>query len=68
MLPEKVGVAHEPSPRQKVVASAPVPPAKLVTGRFPVTIEDRSIAASVQFTTVPVASTRQKLFAVSAPQ
>jgi len=31
------GVAHVPSPRQKVELEAPVPLFKLVTGRFPVT-------------------------------
>jgi hypothetical protein len=31
------GVAHEPSPRQKVVADADVPEFRLVTGRLPVT-------------------------------
>ncbi len=36
-MPEIAGVAHVPSPRQNVVPLAPEPPAKLVTGRFPVT-------------------------------
>jgi len=31
------GVAHEPSPRQNVLAEADVPELRLVTGRFPVT-------------------------------
>lgn len=32
-----ITVAHEPSPRQKVVADALVPLFRLVTGRLPVT-------------------------------
>jgi hypothetical protein len=35
--PPPAGVAHEPSPRQNVVAEAEVPEFKLVTGRLPVT-------------------------------
>ena len=35
------GVAHVPSPRQKVVPEALVPLFKLVTGRFPATCEER---------------------------
>ena len=35
--PEPPGIAHVPSPRQKVVAPALVPELRLVTGRFPVT-------------------------------
>ena len=36
--------AHVPSPRQKVLAVAPVPLFKLVTGRFPVTSAERLTA------------------------
>ena len=36
-VPEPEGVAHVPSPRQKVVADALTPEFKLVTGKFPVT-------------------------------
>jgi len=35
--PEPPGIAHVPSPRQKVVAPAEVPELRLVTGRLPVT-------------------------------
>ena len=35
--PEPPGIAHVPSPRQKVVAPALVPELRLVTGRLPVT-------------------------------
>ena len=35
-LPDPGGVAHVPSPRQKVEALAEVPPLRLVTGRLPV--------------------------------
>ena len=35
--PPPAGVAQLPSPRQKVVADAPVPLLRLVTGRLPVT-------------------------------
>ena len=40
------GVAQLPSPRQKVVADAPVPLFRLVTGRFPVTpvVSGKSVA------------------------
>src|SRR2546425_7347148 len=37
LLPPLAGVAHVPSPRQNVVADAPVPLPRLVTPRFPVT-------------------------------
>jgi hypothetical protein len=36
-VPAPTGVAHVPSPRQKVNAEAEVPLLRLVTGRFPVT-------------------------------
>lgn len=36
-VPEPAGVAHVPSPRQKVDADALVPELRFVTGRFPVT-------------------------------
>jgi hypothetical protein len=36
-VPAPAGVVHVPSPRQKVLALAPVPLLRLVTGRFPVT-------------------------------
>jgi hypothetical protein len=35
--PPPAGVAQVPSPRQNVVADAPVPPLRLVTGKLPVT-------------------------------
>ena len=44
--PPPAGVAHVPSPRQKVVELAPVPLPRLETGRFPVTSDAR-------FTAVP---------------
>lgn len=37
VMPVSDGVAHVASPRQNVVADAPVPEPRLVTGRFPVT-------------------------------
>jgi hypothetical protein len=36
-VPDPVGDAHVPSPRQKVEEEAEVPLFKFVTGRFPVT-------------------------------
>jgi hypothetical protein len=36
-MPPPAGVAHVPSPRQKVVADALVPLLRFVTGRLPVT-------------------------------
>jgi hypothetical protein len=36
-MPPLAGVAQVPSPRQKVVADALVPPLRFVTGRLPVT-------------------------------
>ena len=38
-LPPPAGVAHDPSPRQKVDEDALVPEFRFVTGRFPVTPE-----------------------------
>jgi hypothetical protein len=35
ILPPPLGVAHVPSPRQKVVPDAPVPEFKLATGKLP---------------------------------
>ena len=45
--PVPAGVAHTPSPRQKVVADALVPLLRLPTGRLPVTCEARLTFASV---------------------
>lgn len=40
-VPEPAGVAHVPSPRQKVAEDAPVPEFRLVGGRLPVTPVDK---------------------------
>ncbi len=46
-LPDPAGVAHVPSPRQKVVLDALVPEFKFVTGKLPVTSADRLTAPKV---------------------
>jgi hypothetical protein len=40
-VPEPAGDAHTPSPRQYVALDALRPPAKLLTGKFPVTCDAR---------------------------
>jgi len=53
--PLETGVAHVPSPRQKVVADALVPLFKLVTGRFPVTpVDNGKPVALVRVTEVGI--------------
>jgi hypothetical protein len=47
MVPVPAGVDHVPSPRQKVEALALAPPARLVTGRLPVTSAARFTAAKL---------------------
>ena len=42
VTPVPAGVAQDPSPRQNVVALALVPLFRFVTGRFPVTVVERS--------------------------
>lgn len=60
-------VAHVPSPRQKVVADAPVPPPRFVTGRLPETWDDKLMAGVAQTICVPPALDVQKLLPVKAP-
>jgi hypothetical protein len=55
-VPEPVGTAHVPSPRQKVPEEAFVPELKRATGRFPVRSVEASIDACVEITP-PVALT-----------
>src|SRR5689334_18040945 len=56
IVPPPEGVAHTPSPRQNVVASASVPAFKRETGRFPITSpEPRSNAPPI---TLPLVSVR----------
>ena len=47
-------VAQVPSPRQKVLAVAAVPPFKFVTGRLPVTPLERSTCAHAGLLLAPV--------------
>jgi hypothetical protein len=54
MVAAAVGVAHDPSPRQKVVALALVPLFKLATGRLPVTPLARLTCAQAGLLLVPV--------------
>ena len=61
------GDDHVPSPRQNVVADAPVPLARLPTARLPLTWLARLIDAVVHTTCVPAALAVQIRFAVSAP-
>lgn len=50
--PPPLGVPHVPSPRQKVVADAPVPELRFATGKLPVTPDDNG--NPVAFVNVPV--------------
>jgi hypothetical protein len=43
-FPLPAGVAHVPSPRQKVLEEADVPAFKFVTGKLPVTSAERETA------------------------
>jgi hypothetical protein len=54
VTPVPAGVAHVPSPRQKVVPDALVPLFKFATGKFPVTPFDKSICAHAGLLLLPV--------------